>query len=319
MALRILLDLPAGAVDPQQQSQRADRFCSEVPREFRVERPGRLDRKSGTAVPPVLPAQQAALQGVHVLDRNRIAEQEQSGGELRHAAMRGGRTPQNRLHVFARKVRRPRPLVDPLPRVLAHLGMMRDRVLAVVQIHVRMHPFAFLPQDLVVLRSRKRGEAEEFEDVEGKLLFDDLDVLGDRFGIVEWKTKDVSGGGDGAGILHASSILRYSVILFCRFLAASRFAALMLSRPISTRLTPARVAFSMKFGILWHNASTWMTSLIFILSRSRSAMRRSKIASQSLLRARLSSVIKKSRMPSAQCSRTVRSTSFADRPRDFLP
>ena len=29
----------------------------------------------------------------------------------------------------------------------------------------------------------------------------------------------------------ASSILRYSVILFCRFLAATRFAALMLSMP----------------------------------------------------------------------------------------
>jgi hypothetical protein len=53
--------------------------------------------------------------------------------------------------------------------------------------------------------------------------------------------------------------------------------------------------------------------------RSRSSMMRSKIGSQSLLRARLSSVMKKCRMPCAQCSRMVRSTSSAVRPRDLRP
>ena len=48
----------------------------------------------------------------------------------------------------------------------------------------------------------------------------------------------------------ASSILRYSVILFCRFFAAARLSGLTFSNPINTFVTPARFAFSMKFGIL---------------------------------------------------------------------
>ena len=93
----------------------------------------------------------------------------------------------------------------------------------------------------------------------------------------------------------------------------------MLSIPISARLVPARTAFSMKFGILWQSVSTWIISLTFMFSRSRSAIMRSKIGSQSLLRAKLSSVMKKFLMPCTQCSRIVFSTSSADRRRDFLP
>ena len=118
---------------------------------------------------------------------------------------------------------------------------------------------------------------------------------------------------------HASSIVRYSVILFWRFLAASRFAGLMFSSPMNTRLTPARAAFSMKFGILWHSVSTWMIRRKSNLSRSRNSMIRSNISSQDLLRAKLSSVMKKCRMSSARCCRIVRSTSSADRLRDLRP
>ena len=90
----------------------------------------------------------------------------------------------------------------------------------------------------------------------------------------------------------ASSILRYSVILFCRFLAAARLSGLMFSRPMNTRVTPARFAFSMKFGILWQSVSTWIIRPSGMPSFSRSSISRSKIASQSLLRAKLSSVMK---------------------------
>ena len=117
----------------------------------------------------------------------------------------------------------------------------------------------------------------------------------------------------------ASSILRYSVILFCRFLAAIRLAALMISMPTRTRLVPARAAFSMKRGILWQRVSTCTISLTLKPWFSRRSMMRSKIASQSLWRARLSSVMKKWRMPCFQCSRMVRSTSSAVRPRDLRP
>src|SRR2546430_7064864 len=43
----------------------------------------------------------------------------------------------------------------------------------------------------------------------------------------------------------ACSIVLYSVILFCRFLAAARLSGLTFSRPMTTRVTPARFAFSM--------------------------------------------------------------------------
>ena len=55
---------------------------------------------------------------------------------------------------------------------------------------------------------------------------------------------------------HACSISRYSQILFCFFLAAIRLSGLMFSRPMNTRLQPARAAFSMKLGSLWQSVST---------------------------------------------------------------
>ena len=67
----------------------------------------------------------------------------------------------------------------------------------------------------------------------------------------------------------------------------------MFSSPMNTRVTPARAAFSMKFGILWQSVSTWMTKRKIRPSCSRNSISRSKIASQFLLRARLSSVMKK--------------------------
>ena len=90
---------------------------------------------------------------------------------------------------------------------------------------------------------------------------------------------------------HASSIRRYSVILFWRFLRATRLSGLMFSSPMKTRRTPARAAFSMKPEILWHSVSTWMVAEIRTPS-SRRAINLSKMSSQSLLRAKLSSVMK---------------------------
>ena len=95
----------------------------------------------------------------------------------------------------------------------------------------------------------------------------------------------------------ASSILRYSVILFCRFLAPARLSGLMFSSPMKTRVTPARLAFSMKFGILWQSVSTWIIRPSGMPCFSRSSISRSKIGSQSLLRAKLSSVMKNLEMP----------------------
>ena len=54
-------------------------------------------------------------------------------------------------------------------------------------------------------------------------------------------------------------------------------------------------------------------------SPSRMRIRRSRIFSQSAFRAKLSSVMKKRLMPCARLVRTMRSTSSAERRRDFRP
>src|SRR5712671_5049998 len=117
----------------------------------------------------------------------------------------------------------------------------------------------------------------------------------------------------------ARNISRYSCTRFCFFLACSRLSGLMFSRPIKTRLHPARAAFSMKFGMRWQRVSTWMMNCSPSPSRSRISIKRSKIASQFRLRAKLSSVMKNRKTPCARLARTSRSTSSASRQRDLRP
>src|SRR5208282_2186 len=70
----------------------------------------------------------------------------------------------------------------------------------------------------------------------------------------------------------ARSMSRYSVILFCRFFAASKLSGLMFSSPMKMRVIPARFALATKFGILWHIVSTWMRKRTSMPSCSRSLM-----------------------------------------------
>src|SRR5262245_42590903 len=74
--------------------------------------------------------------------------------------------------------------------------MVRDGMLAVVKIHVLMHPLPLLPEALVVLRTGQRGKAEEFEYVERQLPLYDGDVLADRFRRVKGKTENIASRGD---------------------------------------------------------------------------------------------------------------------------
>ena len=117
----------------------------------------------------------------------------------------------------------------------------------------------------------------------------------------------------------ACSMVRYSVILFCRFLASSRLSGLMFSSPMKTRVHPARAAFSTKSGIRWHRVSTWMMNWRVRPSPSRISIKRSKMASQLRLRAKLSSVMKNRNTPWARLARTRRSMSSASRQREIRP
>jgi hypothetical protein len=53
-------------------------------------------------------------------------------------------------------------------------------VLEIVAVHLRVHRDSTGIQVLMILRARKRREAEEFEDIDRQLLFDDLDIARDR-------------------------------------------------------------------------------------------------------------------------------------------
>jgi hypothetical protein len=87
------------------------------------------------------------------------------------------------------------------------------------------------------------------------------------------------------------------------YYAAARFSGLKFSSPMKTRVTPARFGFSTKFSILWQRVSTCIINPSGIPCLSRNSIRRSKIASHSLLRAKLSSVMKNLWMPCAQLRR----------------
>ena len=81
----------------------------------------------------------------------------------------------------------------------------------------------------------------------------------------------------------------------------------MFSSPMNTQLHPARAAFSMKPGILWHSVSTCSEQFDLEASPARAAGsggRRS--ASQFLLRAKLSSVMKNRLTPWRALARTMR-------------
>ena len=84
------------------------------------------------------------------------------------------------------------------------------------------------------------------------------------------------------------------------------------------RRAPAFVAFSMKFGILWQSVSTWMVKPQWMPS-SWSLITRSSRISQSLLRAKLSSVMKNRSMPCFLFSRMICSRSSGVRKRLLRP
>ena len=76
--------------------------------------------------------------------------------------------------------------------------MMRDAVIEVVLVHVGVHPDAFLPKHLVILRARQRRKEEELQNIERQLPLDDLDIAHDRFLGVAGKAENIAGISDGA-------------------------------------------------------------------------------------------------------------------------
>ena len=111
---------------------------------------------------------------------------------------------------------------------------------------------------------------------------------------------------------------RYSVILFCRF-----FAEKLVRIDVLEADEDAVDAGAARFGDEVRDAVAQRVDLDDELDVGPLALaleiKRSKIGSQSLLRAKLSSVMKKRLMPCARLRRTMPSTSSAERRRDWRP
>ena len=110
------------------------------------------------------------------------------------AAARRNRCP----HVVGRVESVPSRPVSLLPFGVRHLAVMRDTVVEVVLVDVRVHPHPLLQQGPMVLGSGQGREEEELQNVERQFVLDDLDVAQDRCFRVGWEAEDVAGIGHGA-------------------------------------------------------------------------------------------------------------------------
>src|SRR5215207_2532543 len=145
-------------------------------------------------------------------------------------------------------IRVPGGAVDALPFGLTHLRMPRDHMLEVVLVHVRIHRDALRMKRFVVLGAGERVRQKNSRMSSGSSRL-----------MISISARIVSGVSAGKPRMYpayvitpasfqASSIFRYSVILFCRFFTAIKLPWLMFSSQIMTRVSPARVEFTIEFG-----------------------------------------------------------------------
>ena len=102
----------------------------------------------------------------------------------------------DRLDVIERIEAVPDLGVDLVPFLVRHLLVMRDAVVQVVFVEVRIHPLAGAVHALVVLAARQRRQVGEIDQVDRQLALHHLDVAQDRFPRVVREADDVAGGDD---------------------------------------------------------------------------------------------------------------------------
>ena len=197
--------------------------------------------------------------------------------------------------------------------------MLGHDVVEIILVEVGVHPQTFLSEALVVLRAGQGCEDEELQEIDRQLPLDHPDVALDALGRVIGKSEDVAAVRKHAHVLprqQHGAVLGDLVLLFLR---RGKVVGADVFEPDEHALD----AGARRLGNEVRDAVAERINLDDELdvkpSRSRSSMRRSKIGSQSLLRAKLSSVMKKWRMPLAAFSRTRRSTSSGERRRDLRP
>src|SRR5215831_4202471 len=298
--LRIMFDAQIEASQPQVQPNPAHLVHSGLGEVLRIEAPGWLDRETRSSIAAGLTSQKPAFERVHLLEIDAAlepGEQEQRvarvGSHRSHPAKHG-------LDMIDRVVALPCALIGALPLLLRHSRVRGGDVIEVVRVQVGVERHAGLYQPAVVLRARQRRETEKLQQVDRQFPFYDFDVALDRCGGVVREAEDVAGIGDDPGRFPGKQHLAVFGDLILAFLRAEEIVGIYVfqSDEYPSHARP-RAHFSMKLGSLWQSVSTWMMKPTSSFSASRRWIRRSRIASQSLLRAKLSSVMKKLRMPSA--------------------
>ena len=191
--------------------------------------------------------------------------------------------------------------------------------LEVVGVQVGVHPDVSLEQLLVILGPRQRRQQRELEQVDRQLLLHDLDIAANARGGVAGQAEDIAGIGDGArpfpGLQHLS-IFGDAVLALLHLREIFRIDALEADEDV---FAPRARRLVDEVRDLVRERVDLDQKDRFNRSRSRSSIMRSKIASQFLLRAKLSSVMKNRETPRLAFCRRIRSMSSASRQRDFLP
>src|SRR6516164_7102051 len=107
----------------------------------------------------------------------------------------------------------------------------------VICIELRFHRNALLPEDLMILRTGQRSQAEKFDNVERELPLYDRDISPDAVGCIRRQAQDVARKRDDALRLPGEQHLAIFGDLFWRFFAAVRLSGLTFSNPMNTRVT----------------------------------------------------------------------------------
>ena len=138
-----------------------------LPAVARIEHERVFDLHFGTPVAAEFQPEGAAFEGMNAFEQDHQVKPQNRGqrGAGPSELARGG-APQNRADVLGRIERSPGGAVRILPFPVAHLRVMRDAVIKVVFVHVRIHPDAFLRKHLVIFGAGQRRQEKELEDIE---------------------------------------------------------------------------------------------------------------------------------------------------------
>ena len=158
----------------------------------------------------------------------------------------------------------------------------------------------FAEQHLVVLRARQRRQEEELQDVERQLALDDLDVAQDRFLGVGGKAEDIAGIGDGAVVAPLLQHLAVFGDLVLPLLGGDEIVGIDVLEPDEDAAHAGlRRLLDEVRDLVAERVDLDGEADVRCLRRAAARSGGRTAISQSLLRAKLSSVMKKRLMPCA--------------------